>query len=178
MVIRSLRPGLLGALVLVAATCSSSDSAPTPVDSRRPDSTAPAAPPSPPPTEDVGVLELSLEVDDAGVGLVTTQLVNHQSAGDLSDTRMRVLQRWDGTDWEDVALLPYRSQMTSPAPACPPDAFEDCAADANDPPDVSPGEQGDPRMFTVPDVTPGLYRMIERPYGQGAVSEHVELSES
>jgi len=75
----------------------------------------------------------------------------------------------------DVALLPHRARMTSPAAACPPDGFDECASDADDPPDLAPGESGGVRMFAVTDLAPGVYRTIERPDDQGAVSDHVEL---
>ena len=134
------------------------------------DSTAPpptsASQDPPPPPATVGRLDVTVRSPegDSGTTLLGVVQKNVGEEVGLYDGHMWALERWSGTAWELVALLPWDSNVDRVDAACPlSDSAEgpevDCAVANAEAPTVSPGEVGGLREFTLFPVEPGSYRV-------------------
>jgi hypothetical protein len=125
-----------------------------PISTQQPAKTA--APPEDAPGE--VVLDFALRPPEATTDRwVLTVQASTTSSARRSDSVERNLERWNGTSWDAIAIVPL-DQADGIREAC--DVDQNCISDASDP-RLEPGQTGISRTAYVPDLTDGVYRMTE-----------------
>ena len=118
--------------------------------------------PEPPSVTEEGDLSLEFALEATGsadASWLLTVVARNRTERVLVDHEYRVLERWSGTRWEAVAVIPYDRTTPGKLLACEPSV--PCESDAIEA-SVQPGELGEERRFLVWPLEDGTYRMSEK----------------
>lgn len=156
--------GALWIILAFAAGCASSGGQPekqTPTSTGSPVTTVAASEPAPAPPE--GEADVSLDFslvarDDEYTPWLLTVVATSNTDKAAVDHDDRILQRWDGDDWEAIAVVPFDLMTPGQLVAC--DLDGPCDRPAVDEP-LPPRRTGRERVFRVRPLEDGTYRMAE-----------------
>ncbi|MGB3736506.1 MAG: hypothetical protein WA964_16215 [Ilumatobacter sp.] len=115
--------------------------------------------PAPPASEADVFLDFSLEArDDDDTPWLLTVIATSNTDKPTVDHDDRILQRWNGDEWEAIAVIPFDLATPGELVAC--DLDGPCERPAVDAP-LPPRSTGRERVFRLRPLEDGTYRMAE-----------------